>query len=51
MKRKTKGRNKHYNKFGARLDEEIQDWLKSENAKYKSWNLFFKELKKRYEQK
>lgn len=35
----------------ARLEDELQDWLREENKKYESWNKFFKELKKRYEHK
>lgn len=33
----------------ARLEEEMQNWLREENKKYASWNKFFKEIKKRYE--
>lgn len=42
----------HYRKFQkARLEEEVHNWLEKENGRYKSWNQFFKELKKRYESK
>jgi poly(3-hydroxyalkanoate) synthetase len=33
----------------ARLEEDLQEWLKEENKKYDSWNMFFQELKRRYE--
>jgi len=43
-------RDKHYKQFSnARLEKEMIEWLKKENENYKSWNLFFKELIKRYE--
>lgn len=38
----------HYPILSLRLEEEIKDWLKEEKKKYKSWNLFFRELQKRY---
>ncbi len=38
-----------YPVYSARVDEELKDWLKEQQKKYKSQNLFFKELKKRYE--
>ena len=41
-------RNKHYNTFSQRLNDKNIDWLKKESKKYKSWNLFFNELKRRY---
>lgn len=47
MKKKTE--KIHYKKFSQRVDDEIQEWLKKEKGKYKSWNLFFREIKKRYE--
>jgi len=43
-----KERDKHYSVFAQRLEDDIQEWLKDENTKYKSWNLFFRELKQRY---
>lgn len=33
----------------ARIEDDIQDWLVKEKREYKSWNMFFRELKKRYE--
>jgi len=40
----------HYKQFmSARLEPELIDWLKTEKMNYKSWNLFFRELRKRYE--
>lgn len=38
-----------YPVYSARVDEEIKDWLKNEGAKFKSQNLFFREIKRRYE--
>lgn len=35
----------------ARLEDEMQDWLKEEVKKYSSWNKFFKQLKQRYDEK
>lgn len=32
----------------VRLEVETVMWLKEEKTKYKSWNLFFKQLKKTY---
>lgn len=38
-----------YKKFNhARLEDDLIVWLKEEKNKYKTWNLFFRELKKRY---
>ena len=39
-----------YKQFtNARLEPELQEWLKSEKGNYISWNLFFREIKRRYE--
>ena len=39
-----------YKQFNnARIEVELQDWLKREKENYPSWNVFFRELKKRYE--
>ena len=43
--------NFHYPVYGARVEQELKNWLRSEQNKYPSQNLFFKELKKRYEAK
>lgn len=52
MKRKKKQKKKiQYTIFAQRIEDEIQNWLKVENQKYGSWNLFFREIKKRYENK
>ena len=45
------GEKFHYPVYGARVEQEIKDWLKIEQKKFGSQNLFFKELKKRYENK
>lgn len=43
-------RNKNPN-ITFRIEQEIKDWLIDESFKYRSWNLFIKELIKRYENK
>jgi hypothetical protein len=50
-KRENSGRRDHgYKQFtNARLEPDLIDWMKSEKAKYPSWNMFFREIKKRYE--
>jgi len=50
-KRKGAGRKKtEYKQFmSARLEDDLHEWLKKENGRYKSWNQFFREIKKRYE--
>lgn len=35
--------------FKARLEEDLHEWLDIEKQRHASWNLFFRELKKRYE--
>lgn len=35
--------------LSVRLSDEIIDWLVEEKKNYPSWNIFFKEIKKRYE--
>lgn len=46
---KIKQENLYHNPiFAQRVEKEIQEWLKKEKKNYKSWNLFFKEIKKRY---
>jgi hypothetical protein len=35
--------------LSVRVEEEIKEWLKNESFKYRSWNLFFKEVRSRYE--
>jgi hypothetical protein len=48
---KEKNKKIVYSKFqNARLEDEVQDWLKDERRKYKSWNLFFRELKRRFDE-
>lgn len=38
-----------YIKFqNARLEKWMIEWLKKEKKKYKSWNIFFRELINRY---
>lgn len=38
-----------YKQFtNARLEPELQEWLKAEKGNYISWNLFFREIKRRY---
>lgn len=46
--RKSKSEYKQFHK--ARLEDELHEWLENENGRYKSWNLFFRELRKRYVQ-
>ena len=41
-------RDKHYKTFSQRLSGENINWLFKEKKNYKSWNLFFNEIKKRY---
>ena len=41
-------RNKHYKIFAQRLSNNNIKWLKKEGKKFDSWNLFFNELKKKY---
>lgn len=50
-KRVRAGREyKGYEKFqDARLEPELKEWLRSEKGNYTSWNIFFRELKNRYE--
>lgn len=50
MKNKKKENFKKfsYPVYSARLKQEVKDWLLVEQSKYKSRNLFFEELKKRY---
>lgn len=51
-KEKDERKRGFYQPFrNARLSEEMQDWLRKENKKYKSWEKFFKELRKRYDKK
>lgn len=40
-----------YPVYGVRVEEELKKWLLEEAKKYKSPNIFFKELKQRYEHK
>lgn len=37
-----------YPVYGARIEEELKEWFIQESTKYRSTNLFFRELKKRY---
>ena len=46
-----KHKDKQYPVWTVRLEKEMVEWLKRENEEYKTWNKFFKELKKRYEEK
>lgn len=46
-KEKERGFYKPFMK--ARIEEELHEFLEKERLKYKSWNLLFRELKKRYE--
>lgn len=49
MEKRISGRF-HYEVFKcARIEPELIDWLRLEKEKYVSWNMFFRELKKRYE--
>lgn len=50
-KRVKAGRTyKGYTQFtNARLEPGIIEWLQSEKQRHPSWNIFFRELKKRYE--
>lgn len=41
-------RNKQYKVYSVRLEEENINWLKKESEKFKSPNIFFRELKKTY---
>lgn len=52
-KRDKSGRGyKGYKQFtNARLAPELIEWLRLEKNQYPSWNIFFKEIKKRYENK
>lgn len=43
-------KDKEYLVWTVRIALEIKEWLLIENQKYKSWNLFFIELRKRYEE-
>ena len=40
----------HYKVFAFRVAEEIIDWLKWERRQYDSWNIFFREIKRRYDE-
>lgn len=42
-------RDLHYKIFAQRLSDENINWLKKNRKNYKSWNLLFNELRKRYE--
>lgn len=45
-----RGSNKaKYSVWSVRIDKEIKGWLKREFERHRSWNKFFKEIKKRYE--
>lgn len=46
--KKKREKTMHYTVFQQRLEPDIQDWLKAENINYKSWNIFFREIKRRY---
>jgi len=37
-----------YPVLSIRTEQEIKDWFMSESLNYKSWNLFLRELKIRY---
>lgn len=47
----TKKTNKKFNYpiFNQRLSYEMINWLNREKTNYKTWNKFFEELKKRFE--
>lgn len=45
----TKEERFRYPVLSVRVEQELLDWTKTESKKYKSWNLFFRELRKRYE--
>jgi len=47
--RKQTNRKFNYTVFTVRIEKNIKNFLKKENKKYKSWNLFFRELKNRYD--
>jgi len=53
LKKKTAKltRNLEYKTFAQRISEENTEWLFCERKKFKSWNVLFNELKKRYEEK
>ena len=42
-------KNKQYNVYSARLEDVNIAWLKKEASKFKSPNLFFREIKQIYE--
>lgn len=49
MTRIKKEKNLIYKQFAnARLEPELQEWLKAEKGNYVSWNMFFREIKRRY---
>jgi hypothetical protein len=48
----AKNRDQEYRQFmSARLENYLHEWLAKEKKKYETWNKFFKEIKKRYEDK